>query len=70
MSSDSRKSRQSFFTGTLVPPAIKLSCPVWSTRRSSVTLLAPAQVSGLEEPLLMLQETAQISCQEVLEGKP
>lgn len=27
MSSDSRKSRQSFFTGTLVPPAIKLRCP-------------------------------------------
>lgn len=70
MSSDSRKSQQSFFTGTLVPPAIKLSRPVWSTRRSSVTLLAPVQVSGLEEPLLMLRETAQISCQEVLEGKP
>lgn len=70
MSSDSCKSRQSFFTGTLVPPAIKLRHPVWSTRRSSVTLLAPAQVSCLEEPLLMPRETAQISCQEVLEGKP
>ena len=70
MSSDSRESRQSFFTGTLGPLAIKLRCRCLGTRCSPVTLLALAQVFGLEEPLLMLQETAQISCQEVLEGKP
>lgn len=70
MSLDSRRSWQSFSTEDTGASNHSANVPLpGSPCHASVTSLGPAQVSGLEEPLMMLQETFRISCREMPQGK-
>lgn len=59
----------SFFPGTPAPPVVKLRCPAWGCSPCISDVIGSAQISGLEELLTMIQESFQMSCQEMLEGK-